>query len=75
MNSEDIEKMAANVRHHALKEAAQAICPYCRDGNPWSDAQCRDGMGYDHMEQGRPDNMRPCAAGDIWKLVDASQNT
>lgn len=67
--------MATNVRRHTLKEGAQAVCPYCRDGNPWSDAYCRDGMAYEHFELEHPDNMRPCAAGAIWKLIDADQNT
>lgn len=66
----EIEKMAERVRRHALKEAARAICPFCRDGNPWGDAQCRDGVLYEHLELDKPTNMRPCAASEIWKLID-----
>ena len=71
MNSEDVERMAVNVRRHALKEAALAICLYCRPGNPWSDTATTDGTLYEHYENAEPRNTRPCAAGVIWKLIDA----
>ena len=68
---ERIMQMAANVRSNTLKEAAKAVCPFCRPGNPWSDAACVDGMIYEHYQVEDPTNKRPCAAGEIWKLVDA----
>jgi len=67
MNEEQIIAVR-NARRDALKEAAQAICPFCRDGNPWTDAQCVDGMIYEHFQQTDSSNKRPCAATPIWKL-------
>ena len=70
IDDEQIKQMASNVRRHALKEAAKAICPFCRPGNPWSDAQCVDGVLYEHFQTEDGSNKRPCAASEIWKLRD-----
>ncbi len=70
MDEQAIKQMASNVRRHALKEAAKAVCPYCRDGNPWGDAQCRDGAIYEHLNGEPPHHLAPCAATEIWKLID-----
>lgn len=68
---DQIKQMASNVRRHALREAAEAVCPFCRDGNPWSAAQCLDGVLYEHFQVENQTNKRPCAATEIWKLIDA----
>ena len=70
-DEEQINRMASNARRNALKDAAKAICPFCRPGNPWSDAQCLDGMLYEHFGVEDGNNSRPCAATPIWKLIDA----
>ncbi len=71
MNEDQMKQFGANVRRHTLKEAAQAICPFCRPGNPWNDAQCVDGVLYEHFQMENANNKRPCAASEIWKLRDA----
>lgn len=70
MDEQAIKQMASNVRRNALKEATKAVCPYCRDGNPWGDAQCRDGAIYEHLNGEPPHHLAPCAATEIWKLID-----
>ncbi len=71
MSEADIVRMAANARHNALKDAAKAICVFCREGNPWSDAQWLDGGLYEHFQMEDATNKRACAATEIWKLIYA----
>ncbi len=72
MNEEEVLRMAENVRRNSLKEAAKVICIYCSNSdNPWSDTATTDGSLYEHYEKAEPRNTRPCAAGAIWKLIDA----
>ncbi len=66
-----IKRMASNARLHALREAADAVCPFCLDPNPWSEAQSLDGQIYEHFQVDDANNKRPCAATTIWKLIDA----